>query len=142
VTSDERLQVFANALKLFTDESASAVKALAQLDVLPDKLTFGPEGYVILSDPNDLSAYVQIAAVEGRPFYWEVSGRPHGETLTPVQLRALRRYGFVIPSGDDQNPRQEWPRARAQELPAWMERIFREVFNLPADTAVTLSGGV
>lgn len=142
MTSDERLQVFANALKLFTNESASAVKALALLDVLPDKLTFGPEGYVILSDPNDLSAYVQIASVEGRPFYWEVSGQPHGETLTPVQQRALRRYGFAIPSGDDQNPRQEWPRARADELPAWMERVFREVFNLPDDTDVMLSGGV
>ncbi|HKC74453.1 MAG TPA: hypothetical protein VKF37_09660, partial [Chloroflexota bacterium] len=62
MTADERRQVFANALKLFTDESPEAVKTLAGLGVLPDKLSFGPEGYIIFSDPNDPATYTQIAS--------------------------------------------------------------------------------
>jgi hypothetical protein len=60
MTADERCQVFANALKLFTDESAEAVKTLATLGVLPDKLSFGPEGYVIFSGLNDPSTWHHV----------------------------------------------------------------------------------
>ena len=142
MTTDERRQVFANALKLFTDESPEAVKTLARLGVLPDKLSFGPEGYIIFADPNDPSTYTQIASVEGRPFYWEVSSQPYDQDLTPVQQRALRRYGFTVPSDPHQNPYQEWPRERVEELPDWLDRIFRDVFGLPADYTLALAGGV
>ncbi len=145
MTSDERLQVFANALNLFTDDSAQssqAVKKLATLDVLPDKLAFGAEGYIILADPQAPSTYTQVASAEGRPLWWEVSSQPYDTDLTPVQLRALRRYGFTVPSGGDKNPYQEWPRARVEELPGWIERVFRDVFSLPDDYTVTLAGGV
>jgi hypothetical protein len=142
MTADERRQVFANALKLFTEESPEAVKALAGLGVLPDKLSFGPEGYIIFSDPNDPSTYTQIASEDGRPFYWEVSSQPYDQDLTPVQQRALRRYGFTVPSDPNQNPYQEWPRERVEELPDWLDRIFRDVFGLPADYTMALAGGV
>ncbi len=145
MTSDERLQIFANALKLFTDDSAQsaqAVKNLATLDALPNKLAFGAEGYIILSDPHDPSTYTQIASAEGRPLWWEVSSQPGNKDLTPVQQRALRRYGFTAPSSSDENPYQEWPRARGEELPGWIERIFRDVVSLPDDYAVTLAGGI
>ena len=142
MTADERRQVFANALKLFTDESPEAVKALAGLGVLPDKLSFGPEGYIIFSDPNDSSTYTQIASEDGRPFFWEVSSQPYDQDLTPVQQRALRRYGFTVPSDSNQNPYQEWPRERVEELPDWLDRIFRDVFGLPADYTMALAGGV
>lgn len=142
MTPDDRLQVYANALKLFTDDSAQAVKTLAALDALPDKLAFGSEGYIIFSDPADPSVYTQIASLEGRPFWWEVSSQPRSAELTPVQQRALRRYGFTVPSSDDENPYQEWPRARVEELPGWIERIFRDVLNLPEDFSVALAGGV
>src|SRR5690349_16709094 len=123
MTPDDRLQVYTNALKLFSDESAQAVRNLAVLDALPDKLAFGAEGYIIFSDPDDPSVYTQIASLEGRPFWWEVSSQPRAAGLTPVQQRALRRYGFTVPSNDDENPYQEWPRARVEELPGWIERI-------------------
>ena len=142
MTPDERLQVFANALKLFTPESADAVKALALLGALPDKLTFGPEGYIIFADPNAPSAYTQIASEDDRPLYWEVSSQPHDRDLTPVQQRALRRFGFTVPSDVNQNPHQDWPRARVDELPPWLDRVLRDVFGLPEDCDVLLSGGV
>jgi len=145
MTTDERLQVFTNALKLFTDDSAQssqAVKNLALLDALPDKLAFGSEGYIILADPRDPSAYTQIASADGRPLWWEVSSQPYNTGLTPVQQRALRRYGFTVPANGDENPYQEWPRARVEELPGWIERLFRDVLSLPEDYAVTLAGGV
>ena len=142
MTADERRQVFANALKLFTDESPEAVKTLAGLGVLPDKLSFGPEGYVIFSDPHDPSTYTQVASEEGQPFYWEVSSQPYNRDLTPVQQRALRRYGFTVPSDPNRNPYHEWPRERVEELPDWLDRIFRDVFGLPADYTVALAGGV
>ncbi len=145
MTSDERSQIFANALKLFTDDSAQssqAVKSLAALDALPDKLAFGSEGYIILTDPRDPTTYTQIASAEGRPLWWEVSSQPSDTALTPVQQRALRRYGFSVPSSGDENPYQDWPRARIEELPGFIELVFRDVFNLPEDYAVTLAGGV
>ncbi len=142
MTHDERLQVFANALKLFGDDSAAAVKALAALDALPDRLAFGSEGYIILSDPDDLSTYVQFSSEEGQPLRWEVSSQPHDTDLTPVQQRALRRYGFTVPTSSEQNPFQDWPRARVEELPGWVERIFRDVFGRPEDFTPALVGGV
>ena len=142
MNADERRQVFANALKLFTEESTEAVRALATLGVLPDKLTFGSEGYIIFADPNDATAYTQFASEEGRPLYWEVSSQPYEQELTPVQQRALRRYGFTVPPDINVNPFQEWPRARVDELPGWIERVFRDVFGLPEDCDVSLSGGV
>jgi hypothetical protein len=145
MTPDERSQIFANALKLFTDDSAQssqAVKSLAALDALPDKLAFGSEGYIILADPRDPATYTQIASAEGRPLWWEVSSQPSDTALTPVQQRALRRYGFNVPSGGDVNPYQEWPRARVEELPGFIELVFRDVFSLSDDYAVTLAGGV
>ncbi len=142
MTNDERTQVFSNALKLFSDESADAVKALTALDALPDRLTFGPEGYVIFADPAAPATYTQIASAEGRPLWWEVSSQPGDADLTPVQRRALRRYGFTLSDDPGQNPHQEWPRARVDELPGWLDRVFRDVFGLPADYTVTLAGGV
>jgi hypothetical protein len=142
MNADERSQVFANALKLFTDQSTEAVKALAALGALPDKLTFGPEGYIIFSDPNNATAYTQVASEEAKPLYWEVSSQPYDQDLTPVQQRALRRYGFTVPRETGQNAYQEWPRARVDELPGWIERIFRDVFGLPGDYDVQLAGGV
>ena len=142
MTVEERRQVFANALKLFTDDSAEAVKALAVLGVLPDKLAFGPEGYVIFTDPTDLSAYTQIASEDGQPFHWEVSSQPYDTGLTPVQQRALRRYGFTVPPDLSQNPYQQWPRSRVEAIPDLIERVFRDVFGRPDDYAVALAGGV
>lgn len=142
MNNEERLQVFANGLKLFTDDSAQAVKALAALDALPEKLAFGPEGYIIFSDPNDQATYTQFASTEGQPLWWEVTSQPYNQDLTPVQQRALRRYGFTVPSDPNQSPHQEWPRSRVEELPAWIERIFRDVFGLPEDYTVALTGGV
>jgi hypothetical protein len=139
---EERQQVFANGLKLFTEESTDAVKALAGLGALPDKLAFGPEGYIIFSDPNDASAYTQFASMPGKPLYWEVTSQPYNQDLTPVQQRALRRYGFTVPQDSGQNPHQEWPRARVDELPNWLDRIFRDVFGLPAEYDVALDGGI
>ena len=112
------------------------------LGALPDKLAFGPEGYIILSDPNNASAYTQFASEEGQPLYWEVSSQPYEQDLTPVQQRALRRYGFTVPHDAVQNPYQEWPRARVEELPGWIDRVFRDVFGLPAEYDVALAGGV
>ena len=142
MTSDERRQVYANALKLFTDDSAEAVKTLAVLGALPDKLAFGPEGYIIFSDPNAASAYTQIASEDSQPLYWEVSSQPYDQDLTPVQQRALRRYGFTVPADAGQNPHQDWARDRVDELPPWIDRVFRDVFGLPEDCDVSLSGGV
>ncbi len=142
MTVDERRQVFANALKLFTDDSAEAVKALAVLGALPDKLAFGPEGYVIFSDPDDLSTYTQIASEDGQPFYWEVSSQPYETDLTPVQQRALRRFGFTVPADAGQNTYQQWPRSRVEAIPDLIERIFRDVFGRPDDYTVALAGGV
>ncbi len=142
MNADERREVYANGLKLFTDDCASAVKALAMLGVLPDKLSFGPEGYIIFEDPNSPTAYTQFRSLEGAPLYWEVSSQPYDQDLTPVQQRALRRYGFTVPSSSEQNPHQEWPRARVDELPGWIEKVFRDVFGLPADGQIALAGGV
>lgn len=142
MNADDRLQVFANGLKLFTDESADAVKALAMLDALPDKLAFGSEGYIIFADPDNASTYVQFSSEEGQPLWWEVSSQPGDTDLSPVQQRTLRRYGFTVPGASEENPHQEWPRARVAELPGWIERVFRDVYGLPEDYAVALNGGV
>ena len=142
MNAEDRQQVFVNGLKLFTENSTEAVKALATLGVLPDKLAFGPEGSIIFTDPNAATAYTQLASEEGQPLYWEVSSQPYDQDLTPVQQRALRRYGFTVPHDSSQNPYQEWPRARAEELPGWIDRVFRDVFGLPADYGVALAGGV
>lgn len=142
MNNEERLQVFANGLKLFSEESAQAVKALAVLDALPDRLTFGPEGYIIFADATDAATYTQFASEDGRPLLWEVSSQPANQDLTPVQQRALRRYGFTVPSDAARNPHQEWPRARIEELPGWIERVFRDVYGLPEDFTVALSGGI
>ncbi len=142
MTPDERRQVFSNALRLFTENSAEAVKALAMLGALPDKLAFGPEGYIIFADPDDAATYTQISSEDGQPLYWEVSSQPYDADLTPVQQRALRRYGFTVPHDASQNPYQEWPRSRVEELPGWIDRVFRDVFGLPEDFTVALAGGV
>ena len=63
--------------------------------------------------------------------------------VVPARRSALlRRYGFSVPGDPNQNPHQEWPRERVEELPDWIDRIFRDVFGLPADYTVALAGGV
>ncbi len=145
MSPNDRVQVYANALKLFDNDStvtAQAVKSLAMLDVLPDKMAFDTEGYIIFSAAGDLSTYVQLASEDGRPLRVEVSSQPRDTNLTPVQQRTLRRYGFTIAGGSETNPHQDWPRARMEELPGWIERVFRDVYGLPEDGTIVLAGGV
>ena len=138
----QRTQIFANALKLFTSDSAVAVKELAALDILPAKLEFGPDGYVVFTDSSDPTVYTQVASIQGQPLHWEVSSEPAGVALTPVQQRALRRYGFALSTQGDKNPSQPWPRERVDELPGWIERVFCDVFGLKENYAPLLVGGI
>ena len=102
-----------------------------------------PDGILIFSQKGESENFVQFNQRLDEPLYCEATTRQWGGNLKPLEPKQRTRLsglGYKLPKPKEKENARKHFEGSPRELAEQVEKIFRDVFELPEDYDVMSSG--